>query len=313
MSKKEFNAKKYMEFLQGKETYVWDSGSSFGNKNPVRIIKDNNALGMRRLISDVIIIYGTSDKEEFMRDSVVLQKFKLLYKIIPETNDLVEFSKTNLKKKLNQDIILNILEIILVPQEHHNQFLKVINAEKDYSRFLTNPTYHFLLSELKMNDKEIAFLVEFARSCDHFIQLENLIDLTDMSFIEDEDERTKRELQYETTTIYLISLLASHLREALKLLWRFSDTEIYQKILSPLKETQDDNLEQLLKTNEEFYQEKGFLWETLKVIRNKIFHYVPKDAEKWVKQVKRDEKGRKPRLRSIDFTPLEMNLGTDFE
>jgi len=107
--------------------------------------------------------------------------------------------------------------------------------------------------------------------------------------------------------------MASHLRETLKLLWKYMETDFYKKIKTELVKRQKHNLKEIESMINEFKEKKGFLYTILEDVRNKIFHYVPKYAEKWVKDIKREEKSEKPRFHRINYEPLEMNLAAEFQ
>jgi len=315
-----FDIDKYLNFILGKESYVWDENSTFGNHYKIRITVtgEKTELGMKRPIMAVIVLHKLKSKDKIIRNTIAFQIPKTLVNVIQEINTIVKYSKEELKRKDKSLEHSEILEVILVPEEHYHKFLmneKNKNKENDLYRMMgiPIPTYCFYLSEIDASDKEIAYLVELTRSVHHMVTLNKLLSLMETEHIQDESLKEQIEIEFEYPRIYIFVMMASHLREAIKLFWKFNKTAIYSEIKPHLLETQKENLEKLNEIMKEYTEERSFLRETLEFVRNQMFHYLPDIAKKWVKKIKEEEKEEKPRSHSINFVPLEMSLGMEFE
>ena len=162
---------------------------------------------MRRPIRIAIVLYTVGKKKVVISKSVKLNKDTPLYKVIQEVNNIADFSKKQISKSNKELKLLEIIEIILVPEEHYHKFLIVgVNMNDERSNIieeLPNPTYQFFLSELKATDTEIAYLVEITRSIHHFMQLNKLLSLTDTDYIQDEFLREQMEVEYDYPRVYI--------------------------------------------------------------------------------------------------------------
>ncbi|MHA1408505.1 MAG: hypothetical protein ACTSSG_14160, partial [Candidatus Heimdallarchaeaceae archaeon] len=120
-----FDIDKYLNFILGKESYVWDENSTFGNHYKIRITVtgEKTELGMKRPIMAVIVLHKLKSKDKIIRNTIAFQIPKTLVNVIQEINTIVKYSKEELKRKDKSLEHSEILEVILVPEEHYHKFL----------------------------------------------------------------------------------------------------------------------------------------------------------------------------------------------
>lgn len=119
MAKKiKLTAEQYLKKVDGKEHYVWDPNSEFGNQIPVRVpsIGEFNSFGMERPISAVLVIFRIADKP----DGVIRNMFDLpsetpLRLVLSEINKITEFARNDSKRYHKN--VGEPLEVHLVPTE----------------------------------------------------------------------------------------------------------------------------------------------------------------------------------------------------
>ena len=113
-------AEEYLQKVDGKEHYVWDPNSEFGNRIPARVpsIGEFNSLGMERPISAVLVIIKLADKSEgVIRNMVDLPSETPLRLVLSEINKITEFARNDSKRYHKN--VGEPLEAYLVPTELH--------------------------------------------------------------------------------------------------------------------------------------------------------------------------------------------------
>jgi len=111
-------AEEYLKKVDGKEHYVWDPNSEFGNLLPVRVpsIGEFNSLGMERPISAVLVIFKLADKPDgVIRNMVDLPSETPLRLVLSEINKITEFARNDSKR--NHKKVGEPIETHLVPTE----------------------------------------------------------------------------------------------------------------------------------------------------------------------------------------------------
>ncbi len=110
----------YLKKVDGKEHYVWDPNSEFGNRILVRVpsIGEFNSLGMERPISAVLVIFKLADKPEgVVRNMVDLPSETPLRLVLNEINKITEFARNDSKRYHKN--VGEAIEAHLVPKELH--------------------------------------------------------------------------------------------------------------------------------------------------------------------------------------------------
>lgn len=113
-------AEEYMKKIDGKESYVWDQNSIYGNQVPVKVIMagEFNSLMMERPISAVLVIFSSINEQNMViRNMVDLPSKTPLENVLNEINKIVEFAKKD--SKIYNTNIGEALEAHLIPMEFY--------------------------------------------------------------------------------------------------------------------------------------------------------------------------------------------------
>jgi hypothetical protein len=176
---------------------------------------------------------------------------------------------------------------------------------------------HFFISELKgMEDFDVALMVELMRATQHIKNLQAL-----MRYLgpegSDEDKNIEKEIEVEPQILMLLNLFSAQLREALKIIWKLSESIYFKRIIENLSDKEKFDVNFLIDLNSEFKSGKGFIAEVLGPMRDLMFHYqtdlAKNGAVSWVSRMKELELGRKPPFHSVDLEKLEFGPGHHFE
>ncbi len=172
--------------------------------------------------------------------------------------------------------------------------------------------YQFYLSEIKYDNEDLGYFVELTRVVDHIQQTRDLLSFTDTELIDNEDVQIELEAKYDRIRTYLFIISAAQLRESLKLIGKFFKSKFYALIELELSQNSKELVKYFKKIMQDYDEKKGILTDILIPIRNKIFHFDTKSAEKWVDEIKNQELQRKPHFQSLNLNPLNMNLGIEY-
>ena len=143
----------------------------------------------------------------------------------------------------------------------------------------TRNTYKFFLSELSLNENsEVGYIIELMRTINHIKEINRLSMLLSTPDSLDEDEADYFDIAVDSTRTFVFNLTAAQLREALKLFHDFSKTAIYNDYRNNATPGQLEVISYLENYVNEFSHKKGLLYENLKPLRDKVFHYDAKAA-----------------------------------
>ncbi|TGC09447.1 hypothetical protein [Methanolobus halotolerans] len=178
----------------------------------------------------------------------------------------------------------------------------------------TRNTYEFFLSELSLNENsEVGYLIELMRAINHIKEINRLSMLLSTPDSLDEDEADYFDIMVDSTRTFVFNLTAAQLREALKLFHSFTKTSMYTDFRKNATTEQVKVISSLEEYVNEFTHKRGLLYETLKPLRDKVFHYDAKAASEWGLQKMEEEKDEKPPYYSVSLEKLEFGLGNEYD
>lgn len=175
--------------------------------------------------------------------------------------------------------------------------------------------YHFFLSELKgLSDKDVAYLTEIARASQHMKDIHKMT----LGVGVNEDTLSEGEKMlfwhYNDSLITLLfNISAAQLREALKLFLDFSHTSAFEKICKNIPANKSRSIKKIISLGNQYEQGVGLIREVLIPIRNLMFHYEPKKAVGWVREVKKLEGDRKPQWQSVKVESYDFTMGKQYD
>jgi hypothetical protein len=175
-------------------------------------------------------------------------------------------------------------------------------------------SYEFFLSELfKGDEPELGYIIELMRAAGHIHEIQKLLFFVSTPDSPDEDETLEYEVELESLRVFLFNVTAAQLREALKLFHKFTKLPFYGELKDDFNEEQKITVSALENYVNEFEHKKGLLYNILKPLRDKVFHYDEKEATEWGKRIIADEKHEKPRVHSISMDKFEFGPGLEYD
>lgn len=287
-----FNGEEYLKIIEGKKNYVWDSNSEYGNLIPVNVIADgeNNEKGMLRPISAVLVIHKIkAESDVYYRNMVAIDHTMLLEQVLKEINNIVEYS-TNETKRYHKDIE-EAIEAHLVPTEYYEDEIN----------------YSFFLSEIfNENDKNYGQIIELMRATEHIKHITTILFLTN----------DKQEVYFDDLITFSLNIAASQLRESLKLLAEFMESDFYQEI-EKCFDGRGQKAINYLEIAIDFKNKDGILKKILKPLRDATFHYNHPKAHEWGKMRMERESQEKPPISNLilsdQITNSFLSPGADFD
>jgi hypothetical protein len=292
-----FNGEKYLEEIYGKEHYVWDPNSEFGNLIPVRVIKEGKHFdkGMGRPISAVLVVFKLNNEAtSLFRNMVALDHTMPLEQALKEINKIVEYAKNDAKRY--HAGIGEAVEAHLVPMEYYED---IIN-------------YNFLLSEIfDENDPYLGQVIELMRAAEHIKHITTILVM-----IPDDEKNDENEIYWDSTRVFAFNLAASMLREALRPLYDFMKSDFYKEIKDMFDE-RGQKAANYLEVATNINDKNGLLKIILIPLRNATFHYDHKLASEWGKKRIEMETQEKPPISSLTLSDQITNCffgpGADFD
>lgn len=177
----------------------------------------------------------------------------------------------------------------------------------------------FVIKLIEGYEKDIGFIIEIERITNHIESLTKiLLNLAPERMNEMEEMIYWSECDSTITIIF--NIMASQLRESLKLLGEFKGKSLYNDWNDWIKKTNNSEyiaLDNLIRIVDEWKTGKGFLIETLKELRNVTFHYDVKKAQSWfnnkIEEYKDDIKAQREFFILIDKKNPHLGLGQDYD
>jgi len=188
------------------------------------------------------------------------------------------------------------------------QKLEQFEFQKEYER-----GYHFFLAELKsISKQDLAFIIELMRASQHIKDIQKLIIHMDPEGLSEEEE-DQYWVENDSLITLILNISAAQLREALKLFWKFSETDYFKCLTKDLSDENRKGIDSLIQLNDEFRKKQGFIWEVLEPMRNSMFHYMPDKVVSWIDKVKEMESERKPPYQSINLEDYDFGPGKEYD
>ncbi len=180
-----------------------------------------------------------------------------------------------------------------------------------------NRKLEFFLSEVRsISDKDLALIIEMMRASHHINVARKLFSYLFPPDVE-EDETMISHAQNDDVITMLFNMLASQLREALKLFWRFSESQYFQTFYKSAKNKDRATIDQLLKEIRNKDDGNSFLNKILIPVRNLMFHYQTDDDSAnviyWINKIREEEKNGKPHHQTIDFETSYFGPGFEYD
>jgi len=177
--------------------------------------------------------------------------------------------------------------------------------------------HRFFLSELKnIDEPTIALTIELMRASQHIKDIHKLMAMISPDNL-DEDEELFHQAEMESLQTMILNMSAAQLREALKIIWKFSETRYFERIKGKLLKGGGAEVSKLIELNNEFKSKKGFIFESLAPIRDLMFHYQTGETQNkvvdWIKKRKDMERQKKPPYNSVNLETFDFGLGFDYE
>ena len=177
--------------------------------------------------------------------------------------------------------------------------------------------HHFFLSELKnIDETTIALIIELMRASQHIKDIHKLMAMMSPDNL-DEDEEFFHQAEMESLQTMILNISAAQLREAMKIIWKFSETKYFQRIKEKLSKEGGAEVSKLIELNNEFKNKKGFIFESLAPIRDLMFHYQTDRPQNkvvdWIRKRKDMELQKKPPYNSVNLKTFDFGLGFDYE
>lgn len=289
-----FNGEEYFKRIDGKDHYIWDIDSPFGNSIPVKVIKEGSyaEYEMGRPISAVLLIFKI--KNEYLREMVALDGVIILKDLILEINNIVDYRINQLKNEYGDTI--KAVEAHFVPTEFYEDKVN----------------FRFFLSEIfKENDKELGFFIELVRAAEHIKNLYILLMRIPSEDIIDEIQG----IHWDSVRLFIMNIAVSQLSEVFKFLGRLEETVLFNEIRNDLSKRGKKALVFLQEKSKDFMNDDSFIRKVLKPMRNITYHYDPNQAFNWGKERMKMETIRKPHYTTIILSDQTMRsfYGPGFE
>ncbi|MCZ7380648.1 MAG: hypothetical protein O8C64_03610 [Candidatus Methanoperedens sp.] len=175
-------------------------------------------------------------------------------------------------------------------------------------------SYEFFLSELFTgSEPELGYIIELMRAAGHIKEIQNILMMTSPPDSMDEDDAMIYEIEHESLRIFLFNISAAQLRESLLLFHHFRELSFYVELKNDFNDEQKNTAKVLEDYVNEYDHKKGLLYNILRPLRNKVFHYDHKEALEWGKGVIDDEKDEKPRVHYISNQKFEFGPGLEYD
>lgn len=175
-------------------------------------------------------------------------------------------------------------------------------------------SYEFFLSELFTgNESELGYIIELMRAAGHIKEIQKILLMTSPPDSMDEDEAIKYEVELESLRIFLFNVSAAQLREVLLLFHLFRELSFYAELKNDFNEEQKITAKVLEGYVNEYDNKKGLLYNILRPLRNKVFHYDQKEALEWGKRAIDNEKDEKPISHYIANEKFVFGLGLEYD
>lgn len=182
---------------------------------------------------------------------------------------------------------------------------------------LEKKLHHFFFSELKnIDEPTLALIIELMRATQHIKDFHGLMAMMTPEGL-DEDEEMFHQVAIESLQTMVLNISAAQLREALKIIWKLSETKYFKRIREKFTSEGEVEVSKLIALNDEFNANKGFIFESLAPIRDLIFHYqtdgIDNKLVPWIKERKEMERQKKPPYNTVNLETFDFGPGFDYE
>ena len=188
------------------------------------------------------------------------------------------------------------------PKEFHQEYKKI---------------RHFFFSELKsIKESDLALIIELMRASLHIKNIQKLMGLIYPDGLSEEEEFL-HQAENEPLQTMILNISAAQLREALKIIWKYSETGYFKAMELDFSSKDKKIVLGLIKLNDEYKEKKGFIFEALAPVRDLMFHYqvtgTKNETVQWIRKMKEMEINRKPPYQSVDLEKYDFWPGLEYE
>jgi hypothetical protein len=175
-------------------------------------------------------------------------------------------------------------------------------------------SFDFYLSEIfNGHEPELGYIIELMRAAGHLREVQRISLMIESPKSVSDMDRMIWDAEVESLRIFILNISAAQTREALKLFYDFSALPFYAELKNDFSEEQNITANILEKFVNEFSEKKGLLHNTLKPLRDRVFHYDERDASIWGKFILDNEKEVKPRHHNISIDKMGFGLGSEYD
>lgn len=185
------------------------------------------------------------------------------------------------------------------------------NSIDDFNRSYKR-SYHFFLTEIFTGIDGGGIIVELMRCAENVNDLRRMMNSLGPSENLTEFEEMEHWKNMESTILYVFNLMGAQFREVLKLFSEFRKKKIYIEFKDCVNEATKKDLIKLEETVDGYKLDGNILHDVLIPLRNSVFHYDQDEAEKWLKDNMKNERGRKPIVRNLSPFEFSFGIGKDY-